>query len=416
MTTPHTTLDDTGQADSSEDTQEMKDTQEYAAAQPGRTDGEGRGRSNSSEAAEEIWGAVWQKIQAVVERYGDETRTTRWSMYVTDPASVRGHTQEEQSRLLRTKELSTLSGFEIASLRIMVQYETRLALNLTSLRISSMKAIDALKAECRDNERNISRLDVIAPSSLAPGLVTEFPKGEKDLENCAVPPSRTIIMSESIELTEGDHILEPVEEAVAMYEDLLTDLRKFLEEHEPQSEASNTMNLPAVTVGDSTQNILDGPAGRPFIKLASRPGHDSLDAFNLIMAKITAQTISTSNAMLPHTIFKISKHPETRATNPDTMKNATTAELFDTICPRLEVGNQFHTAFKRVGRTTLYGLERLEALNEEWQKLWLEGLKDFEPMTIWLTTKHIKMGLQNLDGTMKNSLRLIHAYQASVGW
>ena len=44
----------------------------------------------------------------------------------------------------------------------------------------------------------------------------------------AVPPSRTIIMSESIELIEGDHILEPVEKAVAMYEDLLTDLRKFL--------------------------------------------------------------------------------------------------------------------------------------------------------------------------------------------
>ncbi|TIA60605.1 hypothetical protein D6C83_03220, partial [Aureobasidium pullulans] len=174
---------------------------------------------------------------------------------------------------------------------------------------------------------------------------------------------------------------------------------KTKEEHEPQSEASNTINLPVVTVGDSTQNILDGPAGRPFIKLASRPGPDSLDAFNLIMAKITAQSISTSNAMLPHIIFKISKHPVTRATNPDTMKNATTAELFDTICPRLEVGNQFHTAFKRVGRTTLYGMERLEALNEEWQKLWLEGLKDFEPMTIWLTTKHIKMGLQNLDGT-----------------
>lgn len=35
-------------------------------------------------------------------------------------------------------------------------------------------------------------------------------------------------MDESIELIEGDHILEPVEEAVAMYEDLLTDLRKFL--------------------------------------------------------------------------------------------------------------------------------------------------------------------------------------------
>jgi len=44
----------------------------------------------------------------------------------------------------------------------------------------------------------------------------------------SVPLSHTVIMDESIELIEGDHILEPVEEAVAMYEDLLTDLRKFL--------------------------------------------------------------------------------------------------------------------------------------------------------------------------------------------
>ena len=44
----------------------------------------------------------------------------------------------------------------------------------------------------------------------------------------SVPLSHTVIMGESIELIEGDHILEPVEEAVAMYEDLLTDLRKFL--------------------------------------------------------------------------------------------------------------------------------------------------------------------------------------------
>ena len=40
MTTPHTTLDDTGQADSSEDTQEMQDTQEHAGAQPGQSEGE----------------------------------------------------------------------------------------------------------------------------------------------------------------------------------------------------------------------------------------------------------------------------------------------------------------------------------------------------------------------------------------
>ncbi|OBW64270.1 MAG: hypothetical protein AUREO_056650 [Aureobasidium pullulans] len=136
----------------------MQDTQEYAAAQPGRTDGEGRGRSNSSEAAEEIWGAVWQKLQAVVERYGDETRETRWSMYVTDPGSAYANMREEDSRLLRTKELSTLSGFEIAGLRIMVDYDTRLALELTSLRVSSLKAVDALETVCRDNERNISRL------------------------------------------------------------------------------------------------------------------------------------------------------------------------------------------------------------------------------------------------------------------
>ncbi|TIA50023.1 hypothetical protein D6C77_09374 [Aureobasidium pullulans] len=158
MTTPQITLNDTGQLDSSEHIQQMQDTQEYAAAQPGRTDGEGRGRSNSSEAAEEIWGAVWQKLQAVVEGYGDETRETRWSMYVTDPGSAYANMREEDSRLLRTKELSTLSGFEIAGLRIMVDYDTRLALELTSLRVSSLKAVDALETT-----------DVIAPSSLAPG-------------------------------------------------------------------------------------------------------------------------------------------------------------------------------------------------------------------------------------------------------
>lgn len=40
MTTPQITLNDTGQLDSSGDTQEIKDTQEHAAAQPGQFEGE----------------------------------------------------------------------------------------------------------------------------------------------------------------------------------------------------------------------------------------------------------------------------------------------------------------------------------------------------------------------------------------
>lgn len=124
---------------------------------------------NSPEAAEQIWMAIYQKIQDVVKQHRDETRTTRWSMYVTDPASVRGHTQEEQSRLLRTKELVTLSRLEIADLRTVVQYEIDLALDLTKLRVSSLKTNDALEALRRDNEREISRLEAIVSLSLAPG-------------------------------------------------------------------------------------------------------------------------------------------------------------------------------------------------------------------------------------------------------
>ncbi|KAL2032211.1 hypothetical protein VTO58DRAFT_105383 [Aureobasidium pullulans] len=175
MTTPHTTLDDTGHADSSEDTQEMKDTQEYAAAQPGQSEGEAEivVDPNSSEAAEQIYSAIFQKIHDVIEQHGDETRETRWSMYVTDPASASATWLEEQSSLLRNRELSTLSRSEIAILKIMVEYDTRLALELTSLRVSSRKAVDALETVCRENERNISRLDAIAPSSIAPVQILE---------------------------------------------------------------------------------------------------------------------------------------------------------------------------------------------------------------------------------------------------
>ncbi|THW68474.1 hypothetical protein D6D18_10573, partial [Aureobasidium pullulans] len=80
---------------------------------------------------------------------------------------------EEQLSLLRNRELSTLSRSEIAILRIMVEYDTRLALELTSFRVSSLKAVDALETVCRENERNISRLDAIAPSSLAPVQILE---------------------------------------------------------------------------------------------------------------------------------------------------------------------------------------------------------------------------------------------------
>ncbi|THW25022.1 hypothetical protein D6D23_04710 [Aureobasidium pullulans] len=175
MTTPQITLNDTGQLDSSEDTQEMQNTQEHAGAQPGQSEGEAEivVDPNSSEAAEQIYSAIFQKIHDVVEQHGDETRETRWSMYVTDPASASATWLEEQLSLLRNRELSTLSRSEIAILRIMVEYDTRLALELTSFRVSSLKAVDALETVCRENERNISRLDAIAPSSLAPVQILE---------------------------------------------------------------------------------------------------------------------------------------------------------------------------------------------------------------------------------------------------
>ncbi|THW89127.1 hypothetical protein D6D17_08788 [Aureobasidium pullulans] len=170
MTTPHTTLDDTGQADSSKDTQEMQDTQEHAAAQPGQSEGEAKivVDPNSSEAAEQIWTIIVQKIEGIVEQYRDETRTTGLSIHVAGPASAWAKRLEEQSRLLRNRELSTLSRSEIAILRTVVRYETDLALNLTSLRVSSLKTIDALEALQRDNERNISQLEAIVPVSLVP--------------------------------------------------------------------------------------------------------------------------------------------------------------------------------------------------------------------------------------------------------
>ncbi|THV97378.1 hypothetical protein D6D25_09080 [Aureobasidium pullulans] len=153
----------------------MEDTQEYAAAQPGRTDGEAEivVDPNSSEAAEQIYSAIYQKIQDVLKQHRDETRTIRWSMYVTDHASASATWLEEQSSLLRNRELSTLRRSEIAISRTMVQYETRLALELASFRVSSLKAVDALETVCRENERNISRLDAIAPSSLAPVQILE---------------------------------------------------------------------------------------------------------------------------------------------------------------------------------------------------------------------------------------------------
>ncbi|THZ52903.1 hypothetical protein D6C88_09659 [Aureobasidium pullulans] len=169
MTTPQITLNDTGQLDSS------GDTQEHAAAQPGQSEEEAEivVDPNSSEAAEQIYSDIFQKIYDVVEQHGDETRETRWSMYVTDPASASARWLEEQSSLLRNRELSTLSRSEIAISRTIVQYETRLALELTSFRVSSLKAVDALETVCRENERNISRLDAIAPSSLAPVQILE---------------------------------------------------------------------------------------------------------------------------------------------------------------------------------------------------------------------------------------------------
>jgi hypothetical protein len=109
-----------------------------------------------------------------------------------------------------------------------------------------------------------------------------------------------------------------------------------------------------------TQNILHSPEFRHFASLHNRPGPNSLKAFNKIMSKISQQSMKTMNAMLPHVICKISESPKTRVAESNNMMDASPAALFDAILPRLKLGNNIHSTFKRVGETTLGNLQRLK--------------------------------------------------------
>jgi len=182
-------------------------------------------------------------------------------------------------------------------------------------------------------------------------------------------------------------------------------------------QVSNVFNLMEETYScPVNQNILQGPEYRYFASLANRPGPDSIQAFNQIISKTTQQSVNTMNAMLPHIIYKISDSPETPVTNPDKMIDASPAELFETIVPRLKLGNDIHMTFKRVGKATLDSLQRLKEQNEIWLQLWEDGLKQFEPMPVRLSFDQVKNAMMNLERTMTACLRTIHTHQMKKGW
>ncbi|KAI5197986.1 hypothetical protein E4T39_06955 [Aureobasidium subglaciale] len=234
-------------------------------------------------------------------------------------------------------------------------------------------------------------------------------------------------MSESISPTADDRIVEPITEAIMIFDDLLEKIRMFLEKriltdtrshvaHGPEIDAFRSTNLPRVTAGDNIQNILHGFGGRTLVSLAKTSAPDSLEAFNEMFPKISQQSINTSNAMLPHIIYKITIAPETSTGESDKMLGATVPELYTVICPRLALGNDVHMTFKRVGKVTLDGLQRMKEQREEWASIWEDGLKLFEPETVALSSNQIQGALQNLDGTMMGCLRGIHTLQIKKGW
>ncbi|KAI5207974.1 hypothetical protein E4T38_02986 [Aureobasidium subglaciale] len=234
-------------------------------------------------------------------------------------------------------------------------------------------------------------------------------------------------MSGSIIPTSDDRIVEPIEEAIIIFDDLLDKLRMFLfknrdmdEEmqaaHGPEIDAFRSSNPPKVTVSDTMQNILHGFGGRGLVSLAKSPVPDSLEAFNEMGPKISQQSINTSNAMLPHIIYRITDAPEIPAGESDKMADATVPELYTAICPRLALGNDVHMTFKRVGKATLEGLQRMKEQKEEWASIWEDGMKLFEPETVALSFNQIQGALKNLEETMKGCLRNIHALQMKKGW
>jgi len=182
-------------------------------------------------------------------------------------------------------------------------------------------------------------------------------------------------------------------------------------------QVSNVLNQMEETYSSPVnQNILQGPEYRYFASLANRPGPDSIEAFNQIISKTTQQSVDTINTMLPHIIYKISDSPETPVSNSDKMIDASPAELFETIVPRLKLGNDIHMTFKRVGKTTLDSLQRLKEQNAIWLQLWEDGLKQFEPMPVRLSFDQVKNAMMNLERTMTACLRTIHTHQMKKGW
>ncbi|KAH0357945.1 hypothetical protein KCU83_g649, partial [Aureobasidium melanogenum] len=164
------------------------------------------------------------------------------------------------------------------------------------------------------------------------------------------------------------------------------------------------------------QDVLQGPEYRPFAKLAKRPGSDSLRVFNHIVLKISQQSIRTCDAMLPHLIYKITNVCEPPASTRENSLDATSAVLFEVISLRLQLGNDLHMTFKRVGKNTINCLERLREQNEEWSSIWNGGLKQFEPETVKLGLNQIKNAMLNLERMMVGCLRTIHTHQKKKGW
>ncbi|KAH0340533.1 hypothetical protein KCU81_g6787, partial [Aureobasidium melanogenum] len=241
-------------------------------------------------------------------------------------------------------------------------------------------------------------------------------------------------MSLTTSLDAGDLIIEPISEAVAMYDDLLEQLREFMSTRQTVPKELGAVELATFFVGVDykvsnannqvieiysrlvNQDVLQGPEYRPFAKLAKRPGPDSLRVFNHVVLKISQQSIRTCDAMLPHLIYKITNVCEPPVNSPEDLLDATSAVLFEIIGPRLQLGNDLHMTFNRVGRNTFECLERLKEQNEEWSSIWDGGLKQYEPETIKLGLIQIKNAMLNLEGMMLGCLRTIHTLQKKKGW
>jgi hypothetical protein len=98
------------------------------------------------------------------------------------------------------------------------------------------------------------------------------------------------------------------------------------------------------------------------------------------------------------------------------MVDASPAELFDVIQRRLKLGNDIHMTFKRVGKSTIDNLRRLEEQNEIWLEIWEGGLMQVEPKTVKLSFDQVKNAMMNLERSMTACLRTIHAHQMKKGW